>query len=242
MSAIAHNPSDPLCLDWCSHEAAKYAVLHWHYSKRMPVGKLVKIGVWEGGNFIGAIIFSCGSGGVGSIGKSFGFRNEFVCELQRVALREHRTPVSRIVSIGIRMLKRYCPKLRLIVSYADPARGHIGAIYQAGNWIYVGKSSATPVWIDKTGKKIHDRSMAGESGFTTHFGHTVKSMKKSECIKIEMPSKYKYFYPLDDGMRQFIEPLRKPYPSASQAKISLRQRIHSGEGGAIPTATLQSSR
>ena len=42
-----------LRLDWCSYEAAKYAVEHWHYSKRMPKSKLAKIGVWEDGEFIG---------------------------------------------------------------------------------------------------------------------------------------------------------------------------------------------
>ena len=41
-----------LHLDWCSHKAAKYAVEHWHYSKRMPKSKLVKIGVWENNVFV----------------------------------------------------------------------------------------------------------------------------------------------------------------------------------------------
>jgi len=43
-----------LKLDWCSYQAAKYAVENWHYSKCMPVGKLVKIGVWEDKKYIGA--------------------------------------------------------------------------------------------------------------------------------------------------------------------------------------------
>ena len=42
-----------LKLDWCSYEAAKYACEHWHYSKCMPVGKTVKIGVWENKKYIG---------------------------------------------------------------------------------------------------------------------------------------------------------------------------------------------
>ena len=41
-----------LKVDWCSYEAAKYAVMHWHYSKTMPAGKTVKLGVWENGRFI----------------------------------------------------------------------------------------------------------------------------------------------------------------------------------------------
>jgi hypothetical protein len=54
-------PSKGLYLDWCSHEAAKFAVEHWHYSKVIPKSKLAKIGVWEDGTFIGAIIFGVGA-------------------------------------------------------------------------------------------------------------------------------------------------------------------------------------
>ena len=49
-----------LRLDFCSYQAAQYACRRWHYSKKIPVGKLVKIGVWEDGKFIGAIIFGDG--------------------------------------------------------------------------------------------------------------------------------------------------------------------------------------
>jgi hypothetical protein len=31
-----------LKLDWCSHEAAKYACENWHYSKCVPNQKTVK--------------------------------------------------------------------------------------------------------------------------------------------------------------------------------------------------------
>jgi trehalose 6-phosphate synthase/phosphatase len=36
-----------LKLDWCSHEAAKYACEKWHYSGRVPTSKSARIGVWE---------------------------------------------------------------------------------------------------------------------------------------------------------------------------------------------------
>ena len=39
------NKSD-LHLNWASHQAALYACQKWHYSKSLPTGKLVKIGVW----------------------------------------------------------------------------------------------------------------------------------------------------------------------------------------------------
>ena len=48
-----------LKLDWCSYQAAKWAVEHWHYSKTMPVAKKH---VSEFGNLINssALLFSHG--------------------------------------------------------------------------------------------------------------------------------------------------------------------------------------
>ena len=42
-----------LKIDWATHKAAKYACENWHYSKCLPSGKTVKLGVWEDNNFIG---------------------------------------------------------------------------------------------------------------------------------------------------------------------------------------------
>lgn len=59
MSSSQSKPT--LKLDWCSHEAAKYAVEHWHYSKCMPKSKLAKVGVWEDDRFIGVVMFGVGA-------------------------------------------------------------------------------------------------------------------------------------------------------------------------------------
>jgi hypothetical protein len=53
-----------LRIDWATHEAAKYACVNWHYSKRVPcqLVKVVKIGVWEKGKFVGVALFLLGVG------------------------------------------------------------------------------------------------------------------------------------------------------------------------------------
>lgn len=106
-----------LKLDWCSYEAAKYAVENWHYSKSCPVGKTAKIGVWENDEFIGCVLFSYGSNQ--HLGKVHGLTMFQCVELVRIALKEHLSAVSRIIAISIKMLKKAFPKLELLVSYAD---------------------------------------------------------------------------------------------------------------------------
>lgn len=158
-----------LRLDWCSYEAAKYACVHWHYSKTIPAGKSVKIGVWERGQYIGAVIF--GRGANNNAHKHFKVEVTECCELVRVALREHTTPVTRIVSIALKMLKKKDNGLRLVFSYSDITnQGHQGIIYRAGNWKYLGvRTTNKGAYYVINRKKIHGRSARAKYGSEKNF-------------------------------------------------------------------------
>lgn len=187
-----------LRVDWCSYEAAKYAVEKWHYSRVMPAGKTVKIGAWEGGVYIGAVVFSWGANN--HIGSPYGLNQTEVCELVRVALSDHKSPVSQIVTAALRLLQGQSPGLRLIVSYADPEQGHNGAIYQAMNWLYVGSSCPQRETLRTDGSVMHKRTAHSLYG-------TIKGLEASRVLW-----KHKYLYPLDRAMRKQIAPLAQPYP------------------------------
>lgn len=46
-----------------------------------------------------------------------------------------------------------------LVTYADESQNHIGTIYKASNWIYVGKTGPYPRWIDpRTGKQVAQKA------------------------------------------------------------------------------------
>ena len=218
-----------LRLDWCSYQAAKWAVEHWHYSKRMPSGKLVKIGVYERGEFIGVVLF--GWGATSALVKAYGLKQTQGAELVRVALKQHESTVSRIVSIALKMLKKEMQGLRLVVSFADPDQSHVGGIYQAGGWFYCGMSQASDEYI-VNGRRYQGRSFRNSFGGMEH-DQRVKIVKGS--------SKYRYLYPLDDAMRQQIEPLRKPYPKRvprGSGEIDNAADTNLQTGGARPTDPL----
>ena len=203
----------------CTREAAKHAVMSWHYSKSMPCGKLAMFGVWEHGRFVGAVIY--GRGANSNIARPFGMKQTEVIELVRVALNKHETPVSRIVSITLRMLKKACPGLRVIVSYADTAQGHTGQIYKAGNWVYMG--SFSNYHVSSGGSIAHKRTVFSKRG-TTH---------GSTWIKAE--PKHKFAYPLDKQAGVILDRLRVTSIGSDAPGDQ------PGEGGASPTVTLHSS-
>lgn len=226
-----------LRLDWCSHEAATYAVEHWHYSRSMPTPPVVKIGVWEGSRFIGCVLFSRGA--TQNIGMPFGLEQTDVAELTRVALSTHRVPTSRIVAVALRLLRQQCPGLRLLVSYADPAQGHHGGIYQAGGWVFLGQRDETVQYIGPDGKRWHAR-MVSPTGRKKVYGAYRAVYRPDQCTTIRCPGKFKYALGLDDEMRRRLVSLARPYPKNPGARSvdSDAPGDQPGEGGAMPTVAL----
>jgi len=228
-----------LRVDFASHEAATYAVEHWHYSRKMPHGKLVNIGAWEDGRFIGAVVY--GAGANHNIGSPFGLEPTQVCELVRVALRKHGTPTSRIIAISMKFLRGIARGLRLVVSYADTGQGHHGGIYQAGNWLYLGAIEQDVYRIH--GEYFHKRVIAhvarrsggDESMAWLHTHMDPNAERVPDCVK------HKYVLPLDAEMMAQLRPLAKPYPkrpTCAGSNDSVAPGLQPGEGGANPTSAL----
>lgn len=213
-----------LKIDWATHEAAKFACEKWHYSKILPTGKIVKIGVWENAKFIGVVLFSRGASP--HLGTKFNLKQTELCELTRVALTTHIAPVSRIVSIALKFLRKQSPGLRLVVSFADPERGHAGGIYKAGNWLYTGLSGSTVEYY-VGGRWRHVRGAY----------HIVKGKKVATR---ERKGKHRFLMPLDDETRKMLAPLVRPY--APKAEASMRPSSTREKGGLSPTSALQKER
>lgn len=233
-----------LKIDWATHEAAKYACENWHYSRCVPNQKTVKVGIWENGKFIGCVIF--GDGANGGMFTPYGITAFEGCELVRVAISKHCSPVSRIIRISLKFLQISCPKIRLVASFADPEQGHHGGVYQAGGWIYAGMTDAADEYMVK-GKRMHGRALR-----STRSNHKLGKIKASNvfewvkkaidpnAIKIKGSSKHRYLMPLDNEMRKQILPLSKPYPKRAGSDTSDTPAFQAGEGGSLPTPALHS--
>ena len=219
-----------------SHEQARFACKAWHYSRSLPTPPLVKIGVWEDLQFQGVIIFSRGANR--HLAQSFGLAQTECCELSRVALRRgHQTPVSRVVSIALRLLRQQCAGLKAVVSFADPEQQHHGGIYQSMGWVYLGQSAPSRVYIDRRGRRWHPR-MVSADGSKRVYGERRRVVRIADCTAEPVAGKHRYAWSWDAEVRARLEARRQPYPKRESSAES-GTRATSPRGRINSTDSLQ---
>jgi hypothetical protein len=225
-----------LKLAFCSHDAAKYATSRWHYSRSMPKSKLVRTGVWEDERFVGCVIFGVGANR--HLASQFGLPPTEVCELTRVALAPGRShPTSKVVAIALRLLKRQSPGLKLVVSFADLAHGHVGTLYQAGGWYYVGNSDQSYLKIH--GRIVHPRTVYDRYGPGGQSVAWLRTNVDPRAERVAQAAKLRYVYPLDKSMRKKLEGIALAYPKRGRSNTSDAPGDQPGEDGAAPIRPLQ---
>jgi hypothetical protein len=216
------NKKPKLKLDFCSYEAAKWSCLNLHHSKKVPRGKLVKIGVWEDNKFIGCIIY--GLGATHNLSRILDMKKTEVCELVRVALGKHHNEVTKMIKISLKILSSNNPGLKAVISYADKDQGHNGGIYRGGNWEHIGM--ATDQHYALFGKKVHPKSVVMKYG--TRSLKWIRENVDKDVSLIETKGKHRFVYYLDKKMR------------AKHKSNALTDQVR--KGGAVPTSTLQTTK
>lgn len=222
---------------WVDVDAARYACEHWHYSRSLPGAKLVKIGAWEDGAFIGVVIYSCGA--TPKIGDPFGMDQTRVCELTRIAMRAHATPVSRMIAISLRMLRKHSPDMRVVVSFADMEQDHHGGVYQAAGWTYLGQTGEQRYF------RVRGRTMHPKSVHSMGWRQSVpwlRAFVDPAADVVMVSGKHKYAVGLDDEARALLASMSKPYPKRERGVDGDAPGDQPGEGGSIPTRSLHTRR
>ncbi len=188
--------------------AARQILVKHHYLHSLPGGTKLAFGTLVEGRLLGAITF--GVGPYNAFALVDGACPDDCLALTRLWLSEELPPnsESRVISVCLRYLKKYTT-LKFIMTYADPAQGHVGTIYQATGWLYTGLSEATPKFDIGDGVARHSRSLAHAFG-----SHSLKYLS-GHGLKIKvLPqiSKHRYIYFLDQNYRNRLKIPALPYP------------------------------
>ena len=196
-------------LSIASYKAIKYACLNFHYAKRVPVPRVGYNVFNELNEWCGVILYSSGSNQ--HLGKKYGLVQGEVCELVRMALNGKQSSTSKALAISLKLLKKECPLLKLVVSYADTEQGHVGTIYQATNWMYEGErekgKQGTPSFVIK-GKSMHGRSV-----YSRKWKQNIEWLRENVdpgAYLVYPKGKHKYLYPFNNNIRKLIT--IEPYP------------------------------
>ena len=147
-------------LSIASNKAIRYACMNFHYAKAVPVNTIGYNVYNDDGEWCGVVLY--GTGANNEIGTEYNLQQGQVLELVRVALNGKQHYTSQVVAMSLNQLHKDCPLCKLVVSYADIDKKHLGTIYQATNWIYVGaklQNKHDASWV-VNGKRYHGRIMS----------------------------------------------------------------------------------
>ncbi len=200
-----------------NREAVRYACLKFHYARSVPVNTLGYNVFNNDDEWCGVVLFGWGANR--HIAGEYGLVQGECMELVRVALNGKQEMTSQCVAAALKALKKDCPLCQLVVSYADCDQNHLGTIYQAGNWIYVGtvkENKKDCSWMIK-GKRWHGRTVSdlikskgGLKGLSRE--QFLRKFFDSDAYEYVTKGKRKYLMSMNKNMRKRILPLAKPYP------------------------------
>ena len=187
---------------------AKVLIVRHHYLHTLPGATSMAFGVLLYGRLLGALTLGAGPSNVFRFVDGASPRD--CIALTRLWLSDVLPPnaESKVIGIVLRKLARHTD-LRFVVSYADPAAGHVGTIYQASNWLYLGLSQATPLYSLAGGSPRHSRTFSHSFGTrnVSHFAALGVSLRK-----FPQHPKHRYLYPLDPSCRDRLSVPILPYP------------------------------
>jgi len=187
---------------------AKQVIEKNHYLHSLPGGTKLTFGVFVANSIKGAIVFGAGPQNACCLVDDANSKD--CLTLTRLWLSDEMpaNSESRVIAIITRSLRKNT-SIRFLLSYADPSQGHIGIIYQAAGWLYIGLSSSMPLFDFGDGILRHSRSVGQVFG-----SHSIEHFARNGvAVKLVAQSpKHRYIHFFDSSWRSRLNVPVLPYP------------------------------
>lgn len=228
-----------------SRRVAEQIILKYEWLGTMGPGTNFHYGIFFGNYCAGVCCFCVGGGGANIYAyKEFGLSSARELAYLARGANVHWAPVgtnSKLVSWSCRLIAKDSG-CKIALAYADTDAGEIGTIYQACNWVHIGKGSSTRQWVSPTGRvldqKLPHNLMVRDGRRRTRMDY-VRALRAAGWREQATNPKYRYVYILDRNDKALvarIERMAKPYPKRAPLE---GQKGPPSVGGSIPTRTLQ---
>lgn len=183
-------------------------VVREHYLHNMPATASATFAVYWKNKLAGAAVFTAGPRNGYSILSAS--KPQDVATLARFYLLDvlPKNSESRVLGVILRHLRK-TRQWKFLLSYADPSAGHIGTIYQATSWMYLGMTKPNAYITLGNNKLYHPRTVYGMIGT-----NSVKHLQELgiPSTRRYLPEKHRYGYPLDSAWKWRIRILPQSFP------------------------------
>lgn len=227
-------------------KSANNFVRRWHYSGKVVNNSQLHFGAFLNKRLHGVLSFgaSINKKGTKNLVSGTGW-NEFV-ELNRMAFDDvlPKNSESRCLSVCLRLIKKHCPHIKWVISFADGTQSGHGTIYQAVGFLLVGIHKNTALRVNpKTNEPMH----------IIQASHKKISSREFNSWRALCGFQYKYIYFLDSECKKKLTQPILPYSKIREIGGTMYKGLrvggvidntpedHSGNGGLNPTPTLQFS-
>ena len=141
-----------------SREYALELIQKYHYSNTLPRINKHFVGFFLNDELVGVVTLGYGTRPEHTIKKLFPTldTNDYL-EIGRMAMTEAmpKNSETQMLSALCKWIKKNCPNVKVLFTWADGMLGKCGYVYQAASFTYAGKS-LTDIYL-KDGVKIHPR-------------------------------------------------------------------------------------
>ena len=167
----------------------------WHYSHSLNgVMSTYCFGLFDEDVLIGVMVL--GNTAMHNQWKKYTDKKENLIELRRLAIIDNTPKNTESYFIGyvLRWLKKNT-NIKMVLSYADSNYNHVGTIYKASNFKYLGLTSLGKV-IMWQGKKYHDKAIRTKyNGKLKPYAQRLKTaLDIGEATIVKQQPKYIFIY------------------------------------------------
>lgn len=234
--------------------AARYAnlfVQKHHYSHKVVPNSQVHLGAFLGGRLLGVMQFgpSMDKRKIQHLVEGTGW-NEFL-EFNRMAFSEElpKNSESRCIGIAMRLLKKYAPHVKWVISFADASLCGDGTIYRAANFVLTNIKPNRSTYRMPTGEVVNQMTASAHRA-TEQGGKAGVAWIKKQGGQLVPGHQLRYIYFIDPLCREKLTVPVVPYSKIAEVGAGMYKgkrrkpkskaaAFHVAEGGAVPTPAHQ---
>lgn len=200
------------------NKTAKEYTVKNHYMKTFPIAK-VSFGVFFKKKLSGVVSFGYSTATEQKIKKIIPKieKSEFI-EMQRMNLLDDLGHNAESYVLGqIYKLFKKNTGIKILITHAGGCKNDCGIIYQASSWLYFGKEKCNDFYLTKNGE--YKNIIA-----PMRFGRVPKEIKGGQNVgeylfgagDLIYSYRYLYLYPLNKGLRNYLQKKSLAYPKDSK--------------------------